>query len=189
MDYLIVWLLLIGKLTMHEQSKDLCKLRTITVFSVLDKNRKAWKEEIVKASDFCLKLSKKFITEGYAVQSIRIVTNAFGEYINTQNIDTAKAVLDSTIIKHIGFGRGFVYHNYYTRNWHFKIRNIQIEKDLPEAPLVKGSQPAGTHMKTLVQQQKPVKVLLLGDSITARGEDRSYAFFMSKDLEQRYTNQ
>jgi len=93
MDYLIVWLLLIGKLTMHEQSKDLCKLRTITVFSVLDKNRKAWKEEIVKASDFCLKLSKKFITEGYAVQSIRIVTNAFGEYINTQNIDTAKADL------------------------------------------------------------------------------------------------
>ncbi|WP_028865051.1 DUF711 family protein [Psychromonas aquimarina] len=78
---------------MNYQSRELCKLRTITTFLVLDKNRLSWKEEIRKASDFCLSLSQKFIQNDYQVQSIRIVTNAFGEYLNTRDIHTAKADL------------------------------------------------------------------------------------------------
>lgn len=78
---------------MDQQQINSCKVRTITFFLVLDKHRKTWNEAIVKASDFCLNLSKKFIEEGYQVQSIRIVTNAFGEYINTENIETAKTDL------------------------------------------------------------------------------------------------
>ncbi|MFT6986192.1 MAG: hypothetical protein ACJAT7_002013, partial [Psychromonas sp.] len=78
---------------MNYQSTALCKLRTITTFLVLDKNRASWQKEIQKASDFCLSLAAKFSKNGYQVQSIRIVTNAFAEYLNTQDIVTAKADL------------------------------------------------------------------------------------------------
>lgn len=75
---------------MNFQDKTLCKLRTITTFLVLDKNRALWKQEILKASDFCLRLSSQFAQQNYQVQSIRIVTNAFSEYLDTSNVETAK---------------------------------------------------------------------------------------------------
>jgi len=75
---------------MNFHDKALCKLRTITTFLVLDKNRALWKQEILKASDFCLHLAAKFSQNNYQVQSIRIVTNAFAEYLDTTNIETAK---------------------------------------------------------------------------------------------------
>jgi len=78
---------------MNYQSKALCKLRTISTFLVLDKNRADWQTEIQKASDFCLSLANEFIKNGYQVQSIRIVSNAFSEYLNTQDINSAKADL------------------------------------------------------------------------------------------------
>ncbi len=78
---------------MNYQSKALCKLRTISTFLVLDKNRSSWQKEIRKASDFCLSLAAKFVENGYQVQSIRIVTNAFAEYLNTQDINSTKADL------------------------------------------------------------------------------------------------
>lgn len=78
---------------MNYQSTALCKLRTITTFLVLDKNRASWQKEIQKASAFCLSLAAKFSEHNYQVQSIRIVTNPFGEYLNTQEISTAKADL------------------------------------------------------------------------------------------------
>lgn len=74
--------------------KDLCKIRTITTFIHLDKNKKLWDEEIKKANDFCIRLSAHFKKNGYQTQSIRIVTNAFGNYLNTENIDNAKRDLD-----------------------------------------------------------------------------------------------
>jgi len=75
---------------MKYQDKTLCKLRTITTFLVLDKNRDNWQQAIRKASDFCLRLATKFSQQTYQVQSIRIVTNAFSEYIDTTNLQTAK---------------------------------------------------------------------------------------------------
>ncbi|MCG6201870.1 DUF711 family protein [Psychromonas antarctica] len=78
---------------MNYQSTTLCKLRTISTFLVLDKNRHCWSTEIQKAADFCLSLASQFTEQGYQVQSIRIVSNAFAEYLNTQDINTAKADL------------------------------------------------------------------------------------------------
>jgi len=75
---------------MNFHNKDLCKLRTITTFLVLDKNREQWKQEIIKASDFCLNLASRFAQQEYQVQSIRIVTNAFGEYLDTSDLQKAK---------------------------------------------------------------------------------------------------
>jgi len=75
------------------KNKELCKVRTITTFLSLERNRGTWEEEILKASRFCAKLSTAFSTENYTVQSVRIVTNPFGEYLNTSNIETAKGDL------------------------------------------------------------------------------------------------
>jgi len=68
----------------------LCRVRTITTFLVLDKNQKSWKAAISKAAQFCTELTQQFEHQGYDVQSIRIVTNAFGEYLDTSSINAAK---------------------------------------------------------------------------------------------------
>ncbi|WP_024955871.1 DUF711 family protein [Sulfurospirillum arcachonense] len=76
------------------QNKNLCKVRTVTTFITLKKDKLTWKEEILKASQFCHDLSSRFIKNGYIVQSIRIVTNAFGEYLNTSSLEKAKEDLE-----------------------------------------------------------------------------------------------
>ncbi|MGP7733061.1 DUF711 family protein [Oceanimonas smirnovii] len=78
---------------MSYKNKELCKIRTITTFISLEGVRETWEKEIEKASSFCAQLSKKFCDEGYVVQSVRIVTNAFGEYLNTDSYEAARADL------------------------------------------------------------------------------------------------
>lgn len=72
------------------KNKDLCKIRTITTFLTLTNDKTTWEKELLTACDFCEELSEKFNLENYEVQSIRIVTNAFGEYLNTESLQTAK---------------------------------------------------------------------------------------------------
>ena len=72
------------------KNKDLCKIRTITTFISLNPIKESWKNEIIKASSLCLNLSHDFQKNGYVVQSIRIVTNPFGEYLDTKSLETAK---------------------------------------------------------------------------------------------------
>jgi len=72
------------------ENKDLCKVRTITTFISLDKEKQNWKNEILKASKFCSELSKKFTKNSYTVQSVRIVTNPFGEYLDTKTLESAR---------------------------------------------------------------------------------------------------
>ena len=75
------------------RNKKLCRIRTVTAFLVLDKDRAAWKTEITKASKFCRELATTFFENGYTVQTIRIVTNPFGEFLNTDTLETAKTDL------------------------------------------------------------------------------------------------
>ena len=72
------------------ENKDLCKIRTITTFLTLTDDKTTWEKELLDACNFCEVLSEKFNKENYQVQSIRIVTNAFGEYLNTSSLQTAK---------------------------------------------------------------------------------------------------
>ena len=74
--------------------KNLCPLRTITVFIVLEKDPVTWKETLTRAGGFCNRLSARFIEQGYGVQSVRMVTNPFGEYLDTRSEDAAKYGLD-----------------------------------------------------------------------------------------------
>ena len=90
----MVILLQISKgLNMTYQNKDLFKIRTITTFLSLTKDKILWENEIKKACDFCNELTNKFNQNEYEVQSIRIVTNAFGEYLDTSSLENAKADL------------------------------------------------------------------------------------------------
>jgi len=73
--------------------KSLCKIRTITTFLSLSKVQSSWKHRIADAANFCQQLTAQFKQSGYQVQSIRIVTNPFGEYLNTQSVQTASADL------------------------------------------------------------------------------------------------
>jgi len=84
--------LLVSEVTINlsYKNKDLCRIRTITTFLSLGKGRESWKKEVLKASHFCLGLSKEFNKNDYIVQSVRIVTNPFGEYLNTEDIESAR---------------------------------------------------------------------------------------------------
>ena len=75
---------------MDFKDKALCKIRTITTFLSLTNDRRKWKEKITLAQQLCDELSQNLSTQGYTVQTIRIVTNPFGEYLNTDNLSTAK---------------------------------------------------------------------------------------------------
>jgi len=75
---------------MNYTNTSLCQVRTITTFLTLKADKETWKEEIFKACTFCNELTSEFIKKDYAVQSIRIVTNAFGEYLDTTTLQSAK---------------------------------------------------------------------------------------------------
>jgi uncharacterized protein (UPF0210 family) len=75
------------------KNNELCKIRTITTFLSLDNNRECWNEKIAEAYNFCVNLTEEFNNNKYIVQSIRIVTNPFGEYLNTDSLETARCDL------------------------------------------------------------------------------------------------
>jgi len=75
------------------KNNELCKIRTITTFLSLDKNKDCWSEKIEEAYNFCLNLTQELNANEYIVQSIRIVTNPFGEYLNTESLETARSDL------------------------------------------------------------------------------------------------
>ena len=75
---------------MNFKDKTLCKIRTITTFLSLTKDKTKWKDRLILAQQYCNELSQVFSAKDYTVQSIRIVTNPFGEYLNTESLKTAK---------------------------------------------------------------------------------------------------
>jgi uncharacterized protein (UPF0210 family) len=79
---------------MKYKNKELCRIRTITTFLCLEKQRSNWEKAILSATNFCNDLADKFLNNGYLVQSIRIVTNPFGQYLDTTSIETAKSDLE-----------------------------------------------------------------------------------------------
>ncbi len=75
---------------MNYQNRELCKVRTITTFIALDHNRARWQQEITAAAQFCAQLATQCQQNDYTVQSVRIVTNPFGEYLNTASYASAR---------------------------------------------------------------------------------------------------
>eukprot|EP00941_MAST-03F_sp_MAST-3F-sp1_P005671 g5671.t1 len=63
----------------------LVKVRTITRFIVLSRDQSTWKSSLTAASTLCQNLASSYEKLGYTVQSLRIVTNPFGEYFDTSS--------------------------------------------------------------------------------------------------------
>ena len=76
------------------KDKNLCKVRTVTTFINLTPDMGTWYEVLTDAFKHCQEVSEDFLRQAYTVQSIRIVTNPFGEYLDTTNIQSAKIGLD-----------------------------------------------------------------------------------------------
>ncbi|MDO4434019.1 MAG: DUF711 family protein [Alysiella sp.] len=75
---------------MSVHDKNLCRVRTITAFIHLNHNQDEWLAVLSAAKAECEKLAHALQKIGYTVQSLRLVSNPFGEYLNTQNTETAQ---------------------------------------------------------------------------------------------------
>ncbi|MCT8654794.1 DUF711 family protein [Glaesserella parasuis] len=78
---------------MNYRDKSLCRVRTVTLFLSLNKDRTSWNTALQCAKQEFDLLVPALQQKGYEVQSIRIVTNPFGEYLDLTDMDTAKADL------------------------------------------------------------------------------------------------
>lgn len=75
---------------MNYQDQGLCRVRTVTTFISLTRDKILWPEEIMKAALFCAQATQALQQRGYDVQSVRVVTNAFGEYLDTSSLQSAQ---------------------------------------------------------------------------------------------------
>ena len=78
---------------MDYKNKELCRFRTISFFLTLHKNKTQWEDALYSVKrdvDLLLPAVQK---AGYTLQSIRVITNPFGEYLDLTNLQTAKADL------------------------------------------------------------------------------------------------
>ncbi|MDG6881637.1 Uncharacterized conserved protein [Phocoenobacter uteri] len=78
---------------MNYKDKSLCRVRTITLFLSLTKDKNQWQQALQQAKQEFDLLIPTIQNAGYEIQTIRIVTNAFGEYLDTTSIENAKADL------------------------------------------------------------------------------------------------
>jgi len=88
-------------------------------------------------------------------------------------------------IKSIGFGRSNCNHKFYTPTFAFSVRNIHLVPPLPAKPALTYSKGL-SHVSGLIQQKKPLNILLLGDSITDFGRDKSYGWHCAQLLQKKW---
>ena len=102
--------------------------------------------------------------------------------------DNSDFTLDPSRIASINFGWGQYFIKFYPTHATFQIRNVQlvdlVDKPQPPATFSKD----WTHTVSLLGQNVPIKILLLGDSITDFGGDRSYGYFLGQKIKAAYGN-
>ena len=76
-------------MTPNLQSTELCCVRAITAFTVLPRDAAQWHGILAKAKAQCDTLAAACQAQGYTVQSVRIVSNPFGEYLDTGSLHAA----------------------------------------------------------------------------------------------------
>ncbi|WP_218240866.1 DUF711 family protein [Comamonas fluminis] len=73
----------------------LVRVRTVTAFIQLPKDSGQWQQTLAQAKRQCDRLADALEQEaGYAVQSIRLVSNPFGEYLDTRSAESAQQGLE-----------------------------------------------------------------------------------------------
>lgn len=78
---------------MDYQNKSLCRIRTISFFLTLHKDKSQWATALNSVKHEVDVLLPAVEKSGYTLQSIRIITNPFGEYLDLTNLESAKADL------------------------------------------------------------------------------------------------
>ena len=76
-------------MTPNLQSTELCRVRAITAFTVLPRDTAQWHGILAEAKAQCDTLAAACQAQGYTVQSVRIVSNPFGEYLDTDSLHAA----------------------------------------------------------------------------------------------------
>ena len=76
-------------MTPNLQSTELCRVRAITAFTVLPRDSAQWHGILAEAKAQCDTLAAACQAQGYTVQSVRIVSNPFGEYLDTGSLHAA----------------------------------------------------------------------------------------------------
>lgn len=89
-----------------------------------------------------------------------------------------------TAIRFIGYGQGQCHFKFYAPSLSFDIRNIRVVSGLPDDPVPSYSKGLA-RTRTLLQRKKPLNILLLGDSITDLGGDKSYGWHCAKLLREK----
>jgi uncharacterized protein (UPF0210 family) len=69
----------------NTKDPSLCRVRTITAFVTITKDKTTWKNSITQTAKHLGIFMNKIQSLGYTTQSLRIVTNPFGEYLNTES--------------------------------------------------------------------------------------------------------
>jgi len=80
-----------GEMKFEEKDSSLMQVRAVTAFIVLGKDSTTWKDIIVSAATFNSAVATEMNKQSYVVQTLRIVTNAFGEYLDLTSQETALA--------------------------------------------------------------------------------------------------
>ncbi|MDN2662239.1 DUF711 family protein [Psychromonas sp. 14N.309.X.WAT.B.A12] len=154
--------------------KSLCKVRTITTFLKFDFDQRKWPSLIEQANKFCVSLADDFKSQGYQVQSIRIVTNAFSEYIDTTNLTSAQNDLRklNTILTHYqGIGLRLRFAIGEAKNAHELSLIPELIKEFGDLCNVCVNIPADQHFlldKKLIDEA--VKTVRKISDVTPRGE-------------------
>ncbi|WP_288064941.1 DUF711 family protein [Rodentibacter caecimuris] len=78
---------------MDYKNKSLCRIRTVTFFLTLHKDKTQWESALHSVKHEVDLLLPAIQTSGYVLQSIRIITNPFGEYLDLTDVKSAKADL------------------------------------------------------------------------------------------------
>ena len=76
-------------MTPNLQSTELCRVRAITAFTILPRDTAQWHGILAEAKAQCDTLAAACQAQGYTVQSVRIVSNPFGEYLDTGSLHAA----------------------------------------------------------------------------------------------------
>ena len=84
---------------MENKNSSLIAVRAVTAFVVLTTDDTKWKTLIEEAVIFAANLANDIRESFYTVQSLRVITNPFGEYLDTSTAESALAGMD--IIKTI----------------------------------------------------------------------------------------
>ena len=78
---------------MEHTFNPLVRVRTVTAFVNMPVDASQWQSCLTAAKKQCDAMADALEAQGYQVQSIRIVSNPFGEFINVSSIDAALADL------------------------------------------------------------------------------------------------